>query len=202
MCGAHSGTEGGLTVPSHLRSCASGSTALRLSLSPLRLTWAVITGRELCVRPAACLPATVRGLVECSFNSRSLVSPDDSGHLLLVFCTQVALVPWAEPVTLREGRKPPLRPQPTDCTWGSFLDGGPRRGRHCGNFRFQVHNDQILSRSLHLDLLSDLQAGGAGEALLPLSLRPPQVLRVKRGLSSGRHCDRRRAQPRCRSSRC
>lgn len=68
--------------------------------------------------------------------------------------------------------------------WAPFLMvGAPAPPVQCGNFPLQVHNDQILRRPLHLDLLSDLQAGGAGEALASLlSLLPPQMLKIKRGI--------------------
>lgn len=69
--------------------------------------------------------------------------------------------------------------------WAPFLMavGAPAPPVQCGNFLLQVHNDQILRRPLHLDLLSDLQAGGAGEAPASLlSLLPPQMLRIKRGI--------------------
>lgn len=39
----------------------------------------------------------------------------------------------------------------------------------------QVHNDQIVCRAVHPDLLSDLQAGGAGEALRPFPLPSLQM---------------------------
>lgn len=66
-----------------------------------------------------------------------------------------------------QGSPPPGPFQPTDCAVGASLGSGWARGlQQCivGNFPFQVHNDQVLGCPLHPDLLSDLQAGGAGEA--------------------------------------
>ena len=93
------------------------------------------------------------------------------------------------PAAHREVRGLPWPPPaPWGTEWAPFLAVSPRRRlQQCiiGTFPLQVHDDQVLSRPLHPHLLSDLQAGGAGEAPAFLASRqPPPMLRIESGSCS------------------